>query len=423
MLWFGKLIAKVFSVAHDLPTKISMFASVAIVGFLSVSLAACDKKSEEAAPVAAAPVKVKIEMVESSMVSDKATLVGKLDSRHAVSLYPKIDGTIASILVNPGEHVKPGQLLITIDAIKQEAAVAEKESNIASAKADQQKEIARLESLKAQRSAQEASVAYDKHEFERNYWLEQRGVVAEATVDGCDRMYKVSLAKLKEIDENIAAQKEVITRAARAVDSAVYAKKEQEEQLAYYRIKAPFSGVLTDIPVKIGDYVNSAVKLTAVSAVRPLEVNVLVPKEMAAGLRIGMPLELLDTDDKVIATSPIFHVDPIVDQDNQSVLVKAIFENDKEQYRPEQSVSTRLILKQDKGISIPTAALSFVAGRAFAYVVSSDPSKGQVATQRVLTISSLNGNRAVVTKGVTAGEQVIVAGIQNLREGSPIAIE
>lgn len=422
MLRVNELIAKLISIFQKLPSKPGTLARLAIFTFLSITLSACDKKAEEA-PVTAAPVKVKTEMVEPSLVSDKATLVGKLDSRHAVSLYPKIDGTIDSILVEPGQHVEPGQLLITIGAIKQEAAVAEKESEIAKAKADQQKEIARLESLKAQRSAQEASVAYDKHEFERNYWLEQRGVVAEATVDGCDRMYKVSLAKLKEIDENISAQKEVIVRAARAVDSAVYAKKEQEEQLAYYRIKAPFSGVLTDIPVKIGDYVNSAVKLTAVSAVRPLEVNVLVPKELASGLRVGMPLELLDSEDKVIATSSVFHVDPIVDQDNQSVLIKALFDNDKEQYRPEQSVSTRLVLKQDKGISIPTAALSFVAGRAFAYVVSSDPAKGQIAQQRLLTISSLNGNRAVVTKGVTAGEQVIVAGIQNLREGSPIAIE
>jgi multidrug efflux pump subunit AcrA (membrane-fusion protein) len=397
--------------------------SLTIVGLFLLALCACNKPKEETAVVSNKPIVVKVETIEPSMVSDKATLVGRLDSRNAVSLYPKIDGTISSILVRPGEHVKQGQLLISIDAIKQEAAVAEKESNIASAKADHQKEIARLESLRAQRSAQEASVEYDKHEFERNYWLEQRGVVAEATVDSCDRMYKVSLAKLKETDENIAAQKEVIQRAARAVDSAVYAKKEQEEQLAFYHIKAPFAGVLADIPVKIGDYVNSATKLTAVSTVRPLEVKVLVPKELAAGLRIGMPLELLDGEQKVISTCSVFHIDPIVDEDNQSVLVKALFGNDSEQYRPEQSISTRLVLKQDKGISIPTAALSFVAGRAFAYVVSSDPTKAQIAKQRVLTISSLNGNRAVITNGVNAGDKVVVAGIQNLREGSPIAIE
>jgi multidrug efflux pump subunit AcrA (membrane-fusion protein) len=388
--------------------------------FSAVALLGCEKK-EAAAPVVP-PVKVKVESIEPQSIVESATLVGRLDSRNAVSLSPKIDGTIAAILVNPGDSVRAGQLLMEIDSTKQKAAVSTKNSEVATAKADYQKEVARLESLKAQRVAQKASVDYDKHEYERNYWLEQRGVVSEATVDAFDRAYKVAQAKLQEIEENIKAQQDVIHRASTSIDAASFAKKEQEEQLAFYRITAPFGGTMADIPVKLGDYVNSSTKLTTISQLKPLELNVLVPKDMAAGVRIGMPLELVDDGGKTVSSCRVFHIDPVVDQQNQSVLVKAVFDNANEHYRPEQSVTTKLLLRQAQGIMIPTEALSYVAGRAFAYVVTNG-TNGAIAQQRPLEISSLQGNRASIKAGITSGEKVITSGVQNLRDGSPITIE
>lgn len=79
-------------------------------------------------------------------------------------------------------------------------------------------------------------------------------------------------------------------------------------------------------------------------------------------------------------------------------------------------------MSQRQGISIPTEALSFIAGRAFAYVVGGQAS-APIAEQRALKIASLQGNRAVLNSGIKAGEKVVVSGVQNLREGSPLVIE
>src|SRR4030095_10263853 len=145
--------------------------------------------------------------------------------------------------------------------------------------------------------------------------------------------------------------------------------KEQQEQLSYYRIVAPFNGSVGDVPVQQGDYVNSQNKLTTVSQIKPLELKVLVPKDLSPSLKVGMRLELTDDYDKLVASCPIFYIDPIVDPSNQSILVKALFANDAEQYRPDQAVKTRLVLSQARGLTIPTDALTFIAGRPFAYVL------------------------------------------------------
>ncbi len=391
---------------------------------LVVNLSACSKdKGEESKQAAQTPpvAKVKIETVELSSVSDKTTLIGQLDSRQSVALYPKVDGNIQQILVNPGDHIKKGQLVAEIDSLKQEAAVATKASDVATAQADYQKEAARLNSMKAEREALTASAEYQKHEYVRNYWLEQRGVVSESTVDGYDRSYKIAKAKLDENDQNITAQKAVIIRAARAVDAAKFSLKEQKEQLAYYRISSPFSGTVANIPVKIGDFVSPSIKLTTVSQVKPLEVNVLLPKNLADDVRKGMAVEIVDDKNNVVASCPIFHIDPVVDQENQSVLIKALFDNSKELYRPEQSVNTRIVLSHRQGITIPTDALTFVGGRAFAYVVLGGATP--VAQQRLLQVASLEGNRAVLKSGISQGEKVVISGVQNLRDGSPLLIE
>ena len=118
-----------------------------------------------------------------------------------------------------------------------------------------------------------------------------------------------------------------------------------------------------------------------------------------------MTVQIVDDKDAVVSSCPIFHIDPVVDQQNQSVLIKALFDNAAELYRPEQSVSTRLILSQNQGITIPTDALSFVGGRAFAYVVANGEGSTPLAKQRLLQVDSLEGNRAVLRSGITVGEK------------------
>src|SRR5215470_1873859 len=82
----------------------------------------CAKKEATQPPQA---VKVKVEVVKPSEVSDKSTLIGRMDSRHAIAVYPKVDGHISRILVHPGQAIKQGDLLIEIDDLKQQAAVSE----------------------------------------------------------------------------------------------------------------------------------------------------------------------------------------------------------------------------------------------------------------------------------------------------------
>ncbi|MBX9880207.1 MAG: efflux RND transporter periplasmic adaptor subunit [Candidatus Obscuribacterales bacterium] len=390
-----------------------------LVALAALTLTSC---SQEPAKEGRPPAHVTTTRIDSATVTTASTLIGEMDSRKSIDLYPKVDGYVRAIPVRPGEKIRAGQLIIAIDPTKQEATVAAKRSTVELARADLAKEIGELKSQEADLSAQEAQVQFNDIEYKRYYWLGQRGVVAQATVDSQERDLKVAQAKLKSLKEAIEAQKEVIVRARRRVDETRAEQKEEEAQLSYFSMKAPFDGTIGNIPVKIGDYVAQSTKLTSVSQVKPLEVNVLVPKDDAATLKQGMTMELLDRDGNVAGTSTIFYISPIVDLANQSVQVKGLYPNDGLQFRPDQTLEVRIIISKASGIMVPTESLTFVAGQPFVFVVEQKDGK-TVAAQRVVHIADIRDNKATLTDGVKVGETLVVSGVQNLSDGTPVVVD
>ena len=80
-------------------------------------------------------------------------------------------------------------------------------------------------------------------------------------------------------------------------------RKSQEQQLAYYTIRAPFDGVVGDIPVHVGDYVSphmSTTLLTTVDENKDLEAYIYVPTERSSQVRMGLGRGTDDTNGKLL---------------------------------------------------------------------------------------------------------------------------
>lgn len=388
--------------------------------FLCLAICSCSEKKEETkAPVEHA-VKVKLKKLELQNVSSTVTLVGAMDSRSSVDLYPRIDGYVSKIAVNPGDLVKQGQLVIQIDSNKQEAAVAAKRSSVELAKADYSKELGKLGSLEADREARQSMVDFNSIEYQRYYWLEKRGVVATSTVDKEDRDLKVAKSRLASLEAEIAAQKDVIERAKKRIDEANAELRAEQAELTYHVMRAPFNGVVGNLPVKVGDYVTPATQLTKISKTKPLEINVEVPEDKAKMVHKGTALEILDNSGGSVGQSTVFYVAPTVNLQNQSVLIKGEYPNLNNELRPDESIQVRLVLKTEPALSVPTEAVSFVAGQPFVFVSQTSQDGKLIAKQRPIQISAIQDNTATVKSGLESGDQVIVSGIQLLSDNTPI---
>jgi RND family efflux transporter MFP subunit len=190
-------------------------------------------------------------------------------------------------------------------------------------------------------------------------------------------------------------------------------------QLAYYRVTAPSSGIVGEIPVREGDRVTSSTAITTIDQAQGLEAYLNVPLERSSALHIGLPVELLDGDGKVIATDPITFIAPRADDTTQSVLVKATLRQMPPSIKVMQYVRARIVWSNEPQLTVPVVAVNRIGGQYFVFVAEQGQ-QGAVARQKPVMLGELIRDEYIVTSGLKPGERVIVSNLQKLGDGLPV---
>ncbi len=111
-------------------------------------------------------------------------------------------------------------------------------------------------------------------------------------------------------------------------------------------------------------------------------------------------------------------IDNQINEATSTVRLKAIFDNPTLSLWPNQFVKARLhIATRNQAIVVPAVAIQHGPQGTFAYVVGPD----STATLRPVTVDAVQGETAIVSKGLRPGEEVVVEGQAQLRPGSKVA--
>ncbi len=333
-----------------------------------------DTQAKQPAPP---PMPVKTQTVTLAPVPRVDEYVATIKSRRSASIQPQVDGSLAQILVKSGDHVRKGQVLMTIDPLKQQAIVDEQRSTEAQKK---------------------ATYDYNRIEVERQRRLYEGGVTSKQAYDQAVQAYENSKADWE------ASSAAVIT---------------QQRELAYYSLTAPFDGVIGDIPVHLGDYVSPQTLLTTVDENADLEAYVYIPTEKAANIRMGLPVQVVSNSGEPIESTKIDFVSQQVDNGVQGILVKAPIHGSLDQFRNAQVVKARVIWSTAPAPTVPVLAVVRIGGQSFVYVAT-QAEGGTVAKQRAVALGDTIGNDYAVSDGLKPGEKVITSGIQFLIDGAPV---
>ncbi|QSJ18799.1 efflux RND transporter periplasmic adaptor subunit [Nostoc sp. UHCC 0702] len=372
-------------------------------------------------------VRVKVAPVQIGTIDESTEYIASLESRRSVTLQPRIQGQVTQIFVRSGDTIATGAAVIQVDPRQQQAAVSSIDAAAQASKAQLENARATLKSLEAERLSNLADLQLNQQDYNRYATLADQGAVARQTKDQYANRLATAKANLGVINSRISAQKASILQAEKDLQQAQANTEQQQVQLQYYRISAPFDGTVGDIPVKIGDFVNTSTQLVTITQNRPLEVKISVPTDKGAELRKGMPVELLNTQGQVIGTSRVFFIAPNASNDTQSILIKALFNNSKGELRADQLVRARVVWSERSGVLIPATAVSRVAGETFVYVAETQTSpKGVsqlVARQKPVKLGNIRGNNYQVLEGLQPQEQIVISGLLNLRDGLPIVPE
>ena len=186
-------------------------------------------------------------------VPQSSEYVATIKSRRSATLQPQVSGRLTQIHAHSGDRVKSGQILMDVDP---------------------QQQMATVDSALATERQKKALFDYNTVEVERQRKLFEAGVTSRDTYDQAEQAFQNTKADY---------------------ESTVELRKTQEALLAYYTVRAPFDGVVGDIPVHVGDYVSSTTTLTTVDENGDLEAYIYIPTERAGQVRQGLDVELTDT--------------------------------------------------------------------------------------------------------------------------------
>jgi len=348
------------------------------------------RKEEQAAP---SPPEVKVVEVVQKDVPIYREWVGQTYGAVDIEIRARVNGWLTGMHFQEGSEVKKGALLYTIDDNELKQSVAEARGRLAQA----QTLLARAQSDVARYRPLSAAGAVSKRDLE----------AAEAE-EG---------ARKGEVD------------AARA------AVQIAEINLSYATVKAPIDGLIGISAARVGDFVGrppNAVILNTISRMDSIHVRFSITeqeymdlarrlepqrKDTVRGRRVGLEMVLADGSVYPFKGSLVF-IQRQVDAATGTLQMEASFPNPQRSIRPGQFARIQALFDQRKdALLIPARAVTELQGQYFVFVVDT----GNKAQFRKVQLGPKTGSLQVVEQGVTAGERVIVEGIQKVRPDAVVA--
>jgi len=345
---------------------ISRFALLALPCLLA--LAACKGNGEAEAKAKAdeqkGPEAVPVETAKASRRAVAASYTGTapLEARRAAQVIAKPPGVALSVLVEEGQAVRAGQVLVRLDA-----------------------------SRAALQAAQSAAVL---RKLESNY----------------ARSRQLAEQKLMSANDNDQIRYDL--------ENARAANKLANLELSYANVTAPISGVIASRSIKPGNFVQINTPIFRIVDTSRLEAVLNVPERELATLKTGLPVALqVDALPGKVFTGAVDRVAPVVDSGSGTFRVICAFDGGG---MLQPGMFGRIRIDYDNranALVIPRAALLDDEGQPAVFLV-----RGDKATRTPIKLGYTDGEWTEVRDGIRLGDQVVVAGKAALRDGTKVQV-
>jgi RND family efflux transporter MFP subunit len=338
-----------------------------------------------AAPVGADPqvcdercVLIRTTVVKESIFSPKVALTGGIEPKFSSDIAFRVSGKISQRLVEIGDHVSADQVMARLDPQEQQATLDTAIAGLASA---------------------EALLAQAKTNFVRQQALYQQGYTTRSVYDQ--------------------AQQQLRTQTA-AVESAKAALGNAQTELGYTALKPGVAGIVTGRSAEVGQVVQAGQTIFTIAQDGPRDAVFDLYEALLTGPPTRYRVKVyLQADPRVATEGTVREVSPSVDSASGTVRVKVGLDS----VPPGMSLGAAVVgvgeLKSHKAIVLPRSALYRWQDQPAVWIY--DPATGKV-TPRVVTLERFFSDKLILTGGVTAGEQVVTAGLQFLYPGQIVGL-
>ena len=337
--------------------------TIVTVLLTAVLACSCNRTPGDASAAKTGGFSVPVETVaaHTERVEDKIAAVGSLEPNEMVQVKSEIAGRIAKVSFDEGAAVGKGDILFELDDAKWRAALESAE--------------ARLEKA--------------RNNLGRSRKLMEENTISQQELDDAQVEFKDASALV------------VLAR----------------ERLADATIRSPLDGKISARLVSPGQYVEEAQTLVTVVDSDPMKIEFAVPERFLHQLRLGQKVNV-----KVAGiagktfTGEVYFIDPRIEPSTRTVKLKALVPNPDGELRPGLFANVELITgTRENAVVVPEQAVVPAIDKLTVFIVEDG-----VAKRRQVTVGARLPGKVEIVEGITAGEEIVIAGQQKLRDQIPV---
>jgi membrane fusion protein (multidrug efflux system) len=324
----------------------------------------CDKNDEKRpkGPLGK-EMQVDAYLVQKSDLSNSIATVGTFISNEEVDIKSAISGNVISINFQEGKSVSKGQLLVQIDSREWKSLL--KSSEI------------KLQNL--------------KKEYQRKKEVQ--------------KLNGISLEELEKTETQIAIEESNIEQLKVKID--------------YSEIRAPFAGIIGLREISPGAYVQQGQIIAKLVSNNPIKIEFSVPADFANQLPVNTKLTVISKSTFDTLQATIYAKEPAIDQSTRNLKVRALANNSSGKYIPGDFVEILLNLQEIKSvILLPISAIVPKLNEQTVYLV-----KDGMAVETIVTTGIRNDKYVQILSGIAEGDLVMVTGLVNIRNNSPVKVK
>ena len=391
-------------------------SSVFVILFLAALTAGCRGTPSEAKSSAGATAAIPV-TTSNAIERPLARFIrvtGTLAAQEQADVAAEIQGRVVATPVERGTRVSEGGDLIRVAAAEAEAQAAEAQAN--AAQLEERLGLAGEATFNIDRvpevSNARANVTLAQSDYERAKMLFDKELLSKADFDKASAQAEVARRQY-DIARNTSMQQYQALLAARA--RVTLARK----ALADTVVRAPFTGVVGERMVSVGDYVTRGMKVASVMRTTPLRLQLTVPQQYSVEVSPGRAVSLeVDTAPGKTFTGQVRYVSPALQTDSRTLIVEAVVPNDDGALKPGTFATARIEQASTKpGILVPAAAVRTISGTSRVFVVATDR-----AEERLVTVGQPVDDLIEVTTGLKKGERVATSNVTQLVDGARVNV-
>jgi membrane fusion protein, multidrug efflux system len=311
--------------------------------------------------------------------------LGTVSALNTVAIRAQVTGQIISVDFRQGQDVHEGDVLAKIDPAPLQAA---------------------LDQAVAKKAEDQAQLISAEKDLVR---------------------FKTLVLRNAETQQNVDTQQAKVDQFKAMIDADQAAIEAAQTQLNYATITAPINGVVGFRQVDVGNIIHTTDvnPLTVLTQIKPADVIFTLPQGDLGPVREAMlkgPVDVLAFDQnntEQLAHGRLLLIDNQIDQNTSTIRLKAEFPNTDERLWPGEFVHTHILVTTRKdAVVVPPVALQRGPDGVYVWVVKPD----DTAEQRPVVALTVDESTAILSKGVTAGEQVVVDGQSRLDAGTHVVV-